>query len=95
MDAGERSVTTADGVTFTGDVLVLAAGARANFFDVQGAAEHSFPLYSVNDANALRSWVLGAIDAVDADHRPHRSGWAHLRDRGWRGHRSGDRRRSR
>lgn len=69
IDPAARSVTTTDGVTIAGDVLVVAAGAVANFFGVPGAEEHSFPLYSVNDANALRSRVLGAISAVDADPR--------------------------
>src|SRR5271156_5474938 len=33
VDPSTRSVTTADGETFQGDVLVLAAGAQANFFN--------------------------------------------------------------
>jgi len=32
----------------------LAAGAQPNFFGVPGAREHSFPLYSVVDAERLR-----------------------------------------
>ena len=67
IDPATRSCTTTDGVTYSGEVLVVAAGATANFFGVTGAAEHAFPLYSVDDANALRSRVLGALDAVDAD----------------------------
>ena len=67
IDPAARSCTTVEGVTYSGEVLVIAAGARANFFGVPGAAEHSFPLYSVNDANELRSRVLGALDAVDAN----------------------------
>ena len=50
----ERSVVLADGQTLTGSHLVLAAGARPNFFGVPGAAEHAFPLYSVADAERLR-----------------------------------------
>ena len=38
----------------TGSHLVMAAGARPNFFGVPGAAEHAFPLYSVADAERLR-----------------------------------------
>jgi NADH dehydrogenase len=69
VDPAAHRVTTADGIEVTGRILVLAAGAVANFFGVPGAEEHSFPLYSVNDANALRSRVLGALTAVDADPR--------------------------
>ena len=43
-----------DGQTLTGSHLVMAAGARPNFFAVPGAAEHAFPLYSVADAERLR-----------------------------------------
>jgi NADH dehydrogenase len=43
-----------NGQTLTGSHLVLAAGARPNFFGVPGAAEHAFPLYSVADAERLR-----------------------------------------
>jgi NADH:ubiquinone reductase (H+-translocating) len=48
------SLTLADGETLQGSQLVMAAGARPNFFGVPGAAEHAFPLYSVADAERLR-----------------------------------------
>src|SRR5215207_5046014 len=47
-------VVLSDGQTLTGSHLVMAAGARPNFFGVPGAAEHAFPLYSVADAERLR-----------------------------------------
>jgi NADH dehydrogenase len=49
------------------DHLVLAAGATANFFGIDGAAEHSLPLYTLEDAAALRNHVLGRFEAADAD----------------------------
>ena len=51
---GERSLVLSDGQTLTGSHVVMAAGARPNFFGVPGAAEHAFPLYSVADAERLR-----------------------------------------
>jgi len=54
VDVGTRTVTGADGTAISGDYLVLAAGAQPNFFGVTGAREHSFPLYSVVDAERLR-----------------------------------------
>ncbi|HEY5149020.1 MAG TPA: FAD-dependent oxidoreductase, partial [Mycobacterium sp.] len=54
VDVGTKTVTAVDGSTVTGDYLVLAAGAQPNFFGVTGAREHSFPLYSVVDAERLR-----------------------------------------
>jgi NADH dehydrogenase len=51
---GERSLVLSDGRTLTGSHVVMAAGARPNFFGVPGAEQHAFPLYSVADAERLR-----------------------------------------
>jgi NADH dehydrogenase len=67
VDPHARSVYTADGDVFQGDVLVLAAGAQANFFGTPGAAEHSFPLYSVGDAEQLRTRILAVFEDADRD----------------------------
>ena len=66
MDPTARSVTLADGGTFAGDYLVLAAGSQANFFDTPGA-EHVFPLYSLDDAERLRSRLLAVFEDADRD----------------------------
>ncbi|MBO9554231.1 NAD(P)/FAD-dependent oxidoreductase [Cellulomonas sp.] len=50
----DRSLTLDDGRTLTADHLVVAAGGSPNFFGIPGAAEHTFPLYSVADAERLR-----------------------------------------
>ncbi len=67
VDPTARSVTTADGAVITGDAIVLAAGSQPNFFRTPGAAEHAFPLYSLDDALALRSRILGVFEAADRD----------------------------
>jgi NADH:ubiquinone reductase (H+-translocating) len=67
VDPHARSVSTADGDVFAGDVLVLAAGAQANFFGTPGAAEHAFPLYSVADAEQLRTRILAVFEDADRD----------------------------
>ena len=72
VDAANRTVTTADGSTYRGKILVLAAGAEANFFDTPGAKEHAYPLYSVDDAAKLASRMLGALDSADS--APHMVG---------------------
>src|SRR6478609_5948039 len=59
VDTSTRTVSMEDGPDINGDVLVLAAGAQPNFFDTPGAAQHAFPLYSVDDAERLRSRLLG------------------------------------
>ena len=60
----ERSLVLSDGETLTGSYLVMAAGARPNFFGVPGAAEHAFPLYSVADAERLRLHLQQLLQAA-------------------------------
>jgi NADH dehydrogenase len=69
IDPEAKTVTLDDGATIGGDVLVIAAGAKANFFGTPGAEEHAYPLYCVDDAERLRSRILGIMDAVDRDER--------------------------
>ncbi|MBP2328696.1 NADH dehydrogenase [Kibdelosporangium banguiense] len=64
IDPTTRSVTTASGSVLSGEYLVMAAGAQANFFGTPGAAEHALPLYSVNDAERLRAHILDVLDAT-------------------------------
>ena len=66
-DPGNRTVTTRDGQSYQGDFLVLAAGSQANFFNTQGAEQHSFPLYSLEEAERLRSRVLAVFEDADRD----------------------------
>ena len=67
VDTARRTVTTANGESWSGDALVLAAGSQPNFFGTPGAAEHAFPLYSLDDATRLRSRILGLFEQVDRD----------------------------
>ena len=67
-DLAARSLTLEDGRTLQGSHLVMAAGARPNFFGVPGAAEHAFPLYSVADAERLRLHLQHQLqEAMDRD----------------------------
>ena len=70
VDVGTKTVTAVDGSTVTGDYLVLAAGAQPNFFGVTGAREHSFPLYSVVDAERLRLHLRELLRAAMAAGSP-------------------------
>ena len=47
------------------DYLVLALGAEVNYFGVEGAAEHAFPLYTLADAVRLKDHVLERWEAAD------------------------------
>ena len=61
VDLSDRVLRLSDGSTLSGSHLVVAAGARPNFFGVPGAAEHAFPLYSVADAERLRRHLRGLL----------------------------------
>lgn len=61
IDFTTRQVTTTSDTFDASDYLVLAAGAQANFFGVSGADRHSFPLYSVADAERLRLHLHGLL----------------------------------
>ena len=66
IDPLARAVTTRRGETYTGDYLVLAAGSQPNFFGTPGA-EHAFPLYSLEDADHLKTRVIELFEEADAD----------------------------
>ena len=67
VDPVARNVTTSTGETYTGDYLVLAGGSQPNFFGTPGAPEHTFPLYSLTDAQRLRSRIISAFEEADRD----------------------------
>jgi len=67
IDPVARRVTTADGMTYDADHLVLAAGSRPNFFHTPGAEEHAFPLYTLDDATALRDRLIQIFEDADVN----------------------------
>jgi NADH dehydrogenase len=67
VDLERRTVTLSEMAPLTYDYLVLALGAEVTFFGTPGAAEHSFPMYTLNDAMRLKEHVLGRWEAADKD----------------------------
>jgi NADH:ubiquinone reductase (H+-translocating) len=67
VDPGSHAVTTAEGERFAGDAIVLAAGSQPNFFRTAGADQHAFPLYCLDDAQRLRSRIIGVFEEADRD----------------------------
>ncbi len=66
VDPDRRVVTVGvDEVPY--DDLVIAAGSRPHFFGVDGAEEHTLPLYSLPDAVTLRNHLLGCFEAAAVD----------------------------
>jgi NADH dehydrogenase len=67
VDLTNRTAYLVNGDAYHGDFLVLAAGAEPNFFGIPGVQEHALPLYSLLDAERLRSRLLGALETADRD----------------------------
>jgi NADH:ubiquinone reductase (H+-translocating) len=67
VDPKARTAETAEGQKYQGDYLVLAAGSQANFFGTPGAEKHTYPLYSLRDAELLRSRILAVLESADRD----------------------------
>jgi NADH:quinone reductase (non-electrogenic) len=58
VDVAKREVKFAEMEPLSYDYLVLALGARVNFFGTEGAAEHAFPMYTLVDAVRLKEHVV-------------------------------------
>lgn len=66
IDVDGRRVHLDDGAALSYDHLIVASGAAANYFDVDGAAEHALPLYMLSDARRLRNQLLATLESADA-----------------------------
>jgi NADH dehydrogenase len=67
VDLKTRTAETAEGQRYQGDFLVLAAGSQVNFFGTSGADQYAYPLYSLQDAQLLRSRILAMLESADRD----------------------------
>jgi NADH dehydrogenase len=67
IDLNTRIVETVQGQQYQGDFLVLAAGSQVNYYDTPGADKYSCPLYSLHDAELLRSRILAMLESADRD----------------------------
>jgi NADH dehydrogenase len=65
IDLEAREVRFAELEPQTYDYLVLGIGAQVNFFGVEGADQHAFPLYTLPDAVRLKEHILRTWEAAD------------------------------
>jgi NADH dehydrogenase len=65
IDLGARRVEFAELGPLGYEYLVLGLGAEVNFFGVDGAARHAFPLYTLPDAVRLKDHVLETWEQAD------------------------------
>jgi NADH dehydrogenase len=66
VDWERREVLVLDEPSVPFDHLVIAAGAKANYFGVPGAEQHSYPLYSLPDSLRVRNALLMLFEAADS-----------------------------
>jgi NADH:quinone reductase (non-electrogenic) len=65
IDLAKKQVQ-AEGLAPLGyDYLVVGLGAQVNYFGVPGAAEHAFPLYTLEHAVRLKKHILEVLEAAD------------------------------
>src|SRR5262245_3842318 len=67
IDVPGHKIQLNDGNQISYDYLVLAGGATVNYFNTPGAAEHSFPLYTIIHAVKLRNRILERFEAAASD----------------------------
>jgi NADH dehydrogenase len=65
IDLDAREVRFSELEPLSYDYLVFGLGAEVNFFGVDGAQEHAFPLYTLADAVRLKNHVLETWEAAD------------------------------
>ncbi|MGD9636580.1 MAG: NAD(P)/FAD-dependent oxidoreductase [Pirellulales bacterium] len=65
IDLAKREVTVDDMPPIDFDYLVIGLGSQVNFHGTPGAAEHSFPLYTMVDAIRLHDQILKQFEKVD------------------------------
>lgn len=64
IDPAAQKILLRDGDVIPYDYLIIATGAVTNYFGVEGAAEHAFPLKNIPDAVNLRNHVLRQFEEV-------------------------------
>jgi len=67
IDFDRREVQCADAAPISYDYLVLGLGARVEFFGVESAGQHGFPMYTLVDAVRLKDHLLERWEAADKD----------------------------
>ena len=73
VDLERRQLSLTDGSSLDYDQLIVATGATAAFFGIDGAEQHAEPLYTLRDARLLRNELLGVLEQADA-HPEHLEG---------------------
>ena len=70
VDLATRDLRLADGTALSYDWLIVAAGAKTNYFGQDRWAEHAFGLKSMRDAIRIRERVLLCFEAAERETDP-------------------------
>lgn len=65
IDLASQHVVTDETEPLAFDYLVIALGANVEYHGTPGAAEHSFPMYTMNDAITLHDHILKTLEDAD------------------------------
>lgn len=68
----ERRLVFTDGEAIPYDYLLVATGSAPHYFHVPGAAEHAFPLKTLEQAIALRNHIVACFERAARERDPHR-----------------------
>ena len=69
IDAARKLVQTRD-QNLPYDYLIISAGSKPRFFNVTGAAEHAFPLRTLDDAVRLRNHIICRFESAEIEPDP-------------------------
>jgi NADH:ubiquinone reductase (H+-translocating) len=64
IDTAGRTVTLADDRKLAYDYLIIGTGVTTNYFGVPGAAEHALPLYTRQQALAVRDDIFNKLERL-------------------------------
>src|SRR5690606_19325748 len=70
IDADNNQIILTDGDVLTYDILVIAAGAKTNFFGNETLRERAFELKEISDALAMRNAFIRVLERASAEKDP-------------------------
>ncbi len=64
IDFSQREMTLKNTGSIPYDYLMIGTGSKPAYFNIEGAKEHSLPLWSLQDAMKVRGHILGSFKAA-------------------------------
>jgi NADH:ubiquinone reductase (H+-translocating) len=67
IDPASRRIKLSNGLELGYDYLIVATGVSASYYGIEGAAEHTFGLYTRTDAIVLRDHLMAGFERLGVD----------------------------